>query len=192
MLCTIDLHCAPPICIVHHGVQGRPNLLRSRGHLLHFSCFGDSHGITAIFQVTSQWTWIRRCTRACTQNIVIQWFTAYIQIEVHNVVLYRHTLWWCTMCVSVCQLVSTHRLMYGHQTWYRDWPRWTLRQVNGQGHRSKVKVTWIKKRFFYLNDSIWNLCPWCDVTVWCNYDTWCHQMMSVGKRIMKCVTQEVG
>ena len=27
------------------------------------------------------------CTRAQTQNIVIQWFTTYVQIQVHNVVL---------------------------------------------------------------------------------------------------------
>ena len=23
-MCTIELHCAPPTCVVHHGTQGRP------------------------------------------------------------------------------------------------------------------------------------------------------------------------
>ena len=28
-LCTIDLHCAPSTCVVHHGAEAGPNLLRS-------------------------------------------------------------------------------------------------------------------------------------------------------------------
>ncbi len=35
-LCTIDLCCAPPTCIVHHGAQGGPTILRRRGNPQHF------------------------------------------------------------------------------------------------------------------------------------------------------------
>ncbi len=33
-LCTTNQHCAPLACIVHHGVQGGPMFMRSRGHPL--------------------------------------------------------------------------------------------------------------------------------------------------------------
>ena len=35
-LCTTDLHCAQPGCIVHHGAQGSPIFKRSGGHPRHF------------------------------------------------------------------------------------------------------------------------------------------------------------
>ena len=39
----------------------------------------------------------RWCTRVRTRSIVFRWCTRYIQIKVHNVVLYQHTLCWCRM-----------------------------------------------------------------------------------------------
>ncbi len=33
MLCTIDLCCAPPICVVHDGSESAPNFFRSRNHV---------------------------------------------------------------------------------------------------------------------------------------------------------------
>ena len=41
---------------------------------------------------------LRWCASTRTHSIVFRWFKRYIQIEVHNVVLYQYTLLWgCTM-----------------------------------------------------------------------------------------------
>ncbi len=71
-LYTTDLHCAP-----WWKVGVTPNL---------FAFFAGIYG-----------TYWKQTLFVWTQSIVIWWFTMYIQIKVHNVVLYRRTLWWCTM-----------------------------------------------------------------------------------------------
>ncbi len=42
-LCTTDLHFAPPTCIVHHGAQGGPMSMRSRGHSAYDSVVHNVH-----------------------------------------------------------------------------------------------------------------------------------------------------
>ncbi len=65
------LRCALSACVVHHGAQGGPVL---------------EDGVPGYLQVHRH-----------LHSIVFRWFTRYIQIKVHNVVLYRRTLWWSTM-----------------------------------------------------------------------------------------------
>ncbi len=74
-LSSTGLHCAPLTYVVHHGAQGG----RPQHFFLWFTC--------------TKWTLFVGCSRAL---IVTLWLTPNMQIKVHNVVLYRLTLWKCT------------------------------------------------------------------------------------------------
>ncbi len=100
-LCTTDLCCAPPSCVVH-GAQGEPMSMRSGGRSRHFSFFGGSQGTCKKLFVRSTAPFSGRMTTNlhwwCTSTnlykyILLLCLTTNMQMKVHNVDLYRHTLW---------------------------------------------------------------------------------------------------
>ena len=58
---STGLCCAPPTCVVHHGAQGEPMSVRSRGRPRHFSFFGGSHGSAQRSFVLITWCTRRLC-----------------------------------------------------------------------------------------------------------------------------------
>ena len=109
-LCTTDLHCAPPfhqpaLCTMVH----KRDLCPSDGLPPTFFIFYAFDGSQA---TCPKWTlfvriWWGTRTYKHTQlvhkhitrtyiNVVFLWLTTDMQIKVHNVLLYRCILWWCT------------------------------------------------------------------------------------------------
>ncbi len=86
MLSTIDLHCAPLTCVMHHGAQGGPTCLRSRVTPNIFcacSMWTTKNWKMLGVTPTSHGLW-SLCAPSCT----VQVGGAQCMLVVHNVVLY--------------------------------------------------------------------------------------------------------
>ncbi len=77
------LRCAPPSCVVHHGAQGEPISVISGGRPQHL--VGCLWALLPVRVTANIHEW---CTRARMHSIVFLWLTTKMQIKVHNVVLY--------------------------------------------------------------------------------------------------------
>ena len=82
---SLSKHCAlcTPTCVVHHDAQGGPVSVRRGGRPRHFSFLmgQKEHAKKGLIVHISY------------KSIVFLWLTTNMQIKVHNVALYRHTLW---------------------------------------------------------------------------------------------------
>ena len=81
MLCTIDLCCEPPTCVVHHRHTGDlcPWEVGVAPDIFHFLIGHKEHAE-------------KRTLFVRIIPIIFLWLRKNMQIKVHNVVLYRHTL----------------------------------------------------------------------------------------------------
>ncbi len=76
------LYCAPPTCVVHH--RAALCTMVHKGDL----CSWEE----TLYREVAPPIWCTS-TDVC-KSIAILWLTTNMQINVHNIVLYRHTLWY--------------------------------------------------------------------------------------------------
>ena len=108
-LCTTDLHCAPPSCVVHHGKQGGLMFVRSGGHSWHFSFFGGSQGTCKKKQ-----RFLSVDTEHANQGS--QWSSVLTYtLVVHSVALYRLG---GTQDDFACLLWITREMVHNTMLWF--------------------------------------------------------------------------